>query len=201
MYCSHFGRRTMSLLRWRAPLLLAIFLTLLTGAAGAQQDDLWSGVESGSLIVVMRHAKAPGIGDPDNFALGDCRTQRNLSAAGLAQAAEIGDRFRERGITRARVFSSQWCRCRDTAEALTLGPVAELPALNSFFRDFSREESQTRALRQWITTQPQDRPLVLVTHQVNITALTGVFPKSGELIMVRVDASGAVTVAGRIPTD
>ena len=179
-------------------LILAIFMPTL---AGAQQDALWSGVRSGSLVVLMRHAIAPGTGDPDNFALGDCSTQRNLSAAGLEQAGRIGERFRDHGVTRARVFSSQWCRCRDTAEALALGPVAELPALNSFFEDFSREESQTRALRQWLGAQPQDGPLVLVTHQVNITALSGVFPASGEMVVGRIDDAGAFTVAGRILTD
>jgi len=201
MYRSRFGRRPTSLLLQPAPLLLVIFLALLTGAPGAQQDDLWSEVKSGSLIVVMRHAEAPGIGDPDNFTLGDCRTQRNLSAAGIEQATRIGDRFRDQGITRARVFSSQWCRCRETGEALALGPVVELPALNSFFRDFSREESQTRALRQWISAQPKDGPLILVTHQVNITALTGVFPASGELLVVGMGEAGEVTVARRIRTD
>ena len=187
--------------RFAALVLITACLAILPGVADAQQDGAWSGIASGVDVVLMRHARAPGTGDPDHFALGDCSTQRNLSATGRQQATRIGDRFRANGITQARVYSSQWCRCRDTAEALALGPVVELPVLNSFFRDFSREATQTQALRHWLAEQSRDMPLVLVTHQVNITALTGVVPSSGEMIIVRRDATGVLKVVGRITTE
>ena len=82
---------------------------------------------------------------------------------------------------------------------LGLGPVAQQPALNSFFDDAGRNREQTEALRQLILRRPQGRPLVMVTHQVNITALTGVYPQSGEIIVVQ-PKNGQLTVTGRIPT-
>ena len=149
----------------------------------------------------MRHAIAPGTGDPANFALRDCSTQRNLSAEGRAQAAAIGDRFRANGMDAARVVSSQWCRCLETAQLLGLGPVEELPALNSFFRRSERREPQTQALRDWLAGQDLEHPLVLVTHQVNITALTGVYPASGQLVVLRRSDNGDISVVGSIRTD
>ncbi len=150
---------------------------------------------------MLRHALAPGIGDPADFTLGDCSTQRNLSEAGRSQARRIGERFRANGIEQADVYTSQWCRCRDTAELLGLGPVKELPALNSFFRNFERETRQTAELAAWLEELEPERPLVLVTHQVNITAMTGVFPDSGELVIVRRDRDGGFSVSGTINTD
>ena len=180
--------------------LLATLILMVPSQAMAEQSGLWAGLLAGDHVVLMRHAAAPGMGDPDDFVLGDCSTQRNLSAAGLAQAVRIGERLRANGIGRARVYSSQWCRCLDTARALGLGPVQPLPALNSFFRDFSREDMQTQATRQWIERRAPDGPLILVTHQVNITALTGIFPASGELVFIRLNAAGAVEPVGRIET-
>ena len=105
------------------------------------------------------------------------------------------------GIARAALHSSQWCRCKDTAALLSLGPVSELPALNSFFQRWDRREPQTRALRDWIAARDLSAPHVLVTHQVNITALSGVTPGSGELVIARVDDGGALFVIGSIETE
>ncbi|MEM6421797.1 MAG: histidine phosphatase family protein, partial [Pseudomonadota bacterium] len=91
----------------------------------------------------MRHALAPGTGDPAAFELRDCATQRNLDARGRAQAVATGQMIRDAGIRIDAVLSSQWCRCLDTARLLDLGPVIEEPALNSFFRDRARGRPQT----------------------------------------------------------
>lgn len=181
--------------------LLATLILMAPSRTVAQQPGLWAGLLAGDYVVLMRHAVAPGIGDPDDFVLDDCSTQRNLSAAGLKQAVRIGERLRANGIGRARVYSSQWCRCLDTARALGLGPVQPLPALNSFFRDFSRRDAQTHAARQWIDNHTPGGPLILVTHQVNITALSGVSPASGELIFIRLNAAGEAELVGRIETE
>jgi phosphohistidine phosphatase SixA len=145
--------------------------------------------------------------------IGDCATQRNLSDEGREQARRIGARFRENGIEQAAVFSSQWCRCQETASLLELGPVNELPLLNSFFQDYERREPQTQQLRQWIAEQASRGPLewiaeqasrgplVLVTHYVNIAALTRVRPGSGELVVVRLNEAGEISVLGTIRTD
>ena len=166
------------------------------------QADVWAALRAGGhLSRLLRHAIAPGTGDPNNFVIGDCRTQRNLSDEGRAQAKRIGDRFRANGIASAPVFSSQWCRCLQTARLLTLGPVIDLPSLNSFFENFEQRQPQTRALKAWLKDQDLRLPQILVTHQVNITALTGVYPSSGELIIVRRSEKGGLTVVGTIETE
>ena len=150
--------------------------------------------------MLLRHAIAPGTGDPENFTLGDCSTQRNLSDAGREQAAAIGELFRDNGIANARLFSSQWCRCRETAALLKLGAVEELPYLNSFFQRYQHQDFQTQKMKEWLGVQRFERPLVLVTHQVNITALTGVYPSSGELVFAGRSEGGHISVLGTIKT-
>ena len=192
-----------------SPLLLGfvflLFILLGSGwTSAADQDNdqkLLSNFKDGNHVALMRHALAPGIGDPENFRLDDCSTQRNLSQAGRDQAVKIGARLKEAGIDSADVFTSQWCRCRETAGLLGFGPPAPLPALNSFFRDFERKEEQTEALSSWLGSQPLERPLILVTHQVNITAFSGIFPDSGEIVLIRRNANGRFEVAGSIRTN
>lgn len=181
-------------------LLFVLFAWFWSGQAQADDDALWNALRSPGHVALMRHALAPGTGDPAAFTLGDCSTQRNLSADGRRQAADIGARFRANGIATARVLSSQWCRCLETARALRLGTAGEFPLLNSFFREMDRQAQQTEELRQWLADQPPDGTLVLVTHQVNITALTGIFPASGEIVVLRRLASGAIDVIGTIET-
>jgi len=169
----------------------------LTGKALAN-DDLAARLAEPGHIAIMRHALAPGTGDPANFTLGDCSTQRNLSEAGRRQARRTGDFLRSVGVDSARVFTSQWCRCRDTAELLDLGPVEPLPALNSFFRNRARGPEQTQALREKIAGMDLSEPIVMVTHQVNITRLTDVFPSSGEIVVLRRAEDGEVDVVGTV---
>jgi broad specificity phosphatase PhoE len=146
----------------------------------------------------MRHARAPGTGDPTNFDLNDCATQRNLSEDGRRQAVEIGARFRDHDIARAAVYSSAWCRCRETADLLGLGTVETLPALNSFFGRWDRRDPQTAATLAWLAAYEGDGPLVLVTHQVNIRALTGAGTRSGEMVVARRAPDGEIVVLGRL---
>lgn len=193
---------------WRRPIRLAaavlgaISLGVISIPAGAADTaDLWAALRSGGHVVVMRHALAPGTGDPQSFDVGKCETQRNLSTQGRAQAKRIGDSFRANGIAGARVYSSQWCRCLDTAELLRLGPVATLPALNSFFQTIGRRTPQTAALQKWLSEQDRTTPLVLVTHQVNITALTGIYPASGEMVVLRIEQDGALKTIGTMRPD
>ncbi len=182
---------------------VAVWCILLAASGPAAADDaqLWQALGSGGHFALLRHALAPGTGDPPDFAVDRCETQRNLSDEGRRQAERIGGRFRANGIPAAQVYSSQWCRCLETARLLNIGPVRELPILNSFFRRYERRESQTRRLKEWLAARDFARPLVLVTHQVNITALTGVFPRSGELVVVHRDKGGKLVVAGTIETE
>ena len=178
---SHFQNPVQNLLQTLLRTLLAAAL-LAAGAAQAQSG--WNTVSEGS-IVLFRHANAPGIGDPDNFKLGDCSTQRNLDDAGRQQSRNIGEQFRARKITVGRVLTSQWCRTRDTAQLAFPGQPVEAPAFNSFFEDRSTSAAQTAQALQILTQWRGPGVLVVVTHQVNITALTDVVPSSGEGVVVK----------------
>jgi broad specificity phosphatase PhoE len=181
--------------------ILVITATLLSTPRVAHAENegaLWNALRNGTAFAMMRHALAPGTGDPKTFVIGDCTTQRNLSDDGRDQSRRISDRFRANGIPAARVFTSQWCRCAETAELLGIGDVVHLPALNSFFTEMERRSSQTATLSKWIAEYQDKAPLVLVTHQVNITALTEVYPRSGEIVVARRDENGNIRVLGTI---
>jgi len=168
------------------------------GLVKADDSISWDSLNQSGHILLMRHALAPGTGDPENFKIEDCSTQRNLSESGRNQAKVIGQRLRNSGLSNVRVYSSQWCRCLETAKLLGLSSVAKLPALNSFFREFQKKESQTKALKTWLDSKKLDKPIVLVTHQVNITAFTGIFPQSGEIIVVKKANGGGFETIGRL---
>ncbi len=145
---------------------------------------------------IMRHALAPGFGDPAEFQLNVCNTQRNLDERGRQQAKAVGSALKASGIAFDRVLTSQWCRCRETADLLDLGKPADFPGLNSFFQDRSTAEAQTEQVRGLLKALPPGEKLMLVTHQVNITALTGRGVSSGEIFLIKLDAEGKVNVVG-----
>lgn len=182
-----------------APLLLASGWSTGAGA----DEDAWRTVVAGGCAILLRHARTtPGSGDPPEFRLEDCRTQRNLSGAGRAQARRFGAEFDHRGIRIDEVRSSRWCRCLDTARlAFPRHQVRPLEALNSFFADDSTRGTRTAALRDYLGALPATRRVVLVTHMVNITALTGESPAMGEALIVRTGASGAGKVLGWMRVD
>ena len=154
-------------------------------APASEQKAFFDTLRQGGCVVLMRHAATePGIGDPPGFTLGRCDTQRNLSEAGRQQARRVGEAFQREGISLAAVRSSAWCRCTDTAR-LAFGRYTEWDALNSFFQGQGNAQTQTREV---LTTVAALRPPVnwmLVTHQVNISALTGEFLAMGELFVTR----------------
>ena len=167
-------------------------------AATADDHELIAALRSGGHVAIMRHAIAPGSDDPLNFRIGDCATQRNLSDGGRAQAVAIGERLRDGGIARARVASSQWCRCVDTARLLELGEVEELPFLNSLLNYPGRSSEMTQDLRAWILEQDLGEPTILVTHQVNIRQLLRTPAEEGEILVVRVGEAGELSHIGSI---
>jgi phosphohistidine phosphatase SixA len=181
-----------------AALVLVSVFSMLSVSHAADKAALWRALATKNHFALLRHAIAPGMGDPGEFVLGDCSKQRNLSEEGRKQARLIGIRFRESGVQTARIYSSQWCRCLETARLLELGPVTDMPVINSFFQRPERGDRQTQMLKSWVDRQDLDSPLILVTHQVNITALTGVFPASGELIVMRRSEDGKLSVVGSI---
>jgi len=187
--------RTIPYWRWLVGLLLLVL------APAASSADIVDRLRGGD-ILLLRHAIAPGFGDPPAFRLDDCATQRNLSDEGRQQARAIGAWLRERGVYVARVHSSQWCRCLETAELLDLGEVSPLPALNSFYERPADRETNLRALRAFLASYtPRSQPLVLVTHQVTVTALTGIFPGSGEGVVATLAGNGELSDFARLGFD
>ncbi|MEW5967512.1 MAG: histidine phosphatase family protein [Pseudomonadota bacterium] len=174
----------------------ALFLLALTAlAAFAPSPAAADPLPQAGHVLMLRHAYAPGIGDPPGFRLDDCASQRNLDASGRAQAAAVGDWLRAQGVRQARVHSSQWCRCQETARLLGLGAVTPTPALNSFFGEPQARDGTLQALRAFLAQQPADGPLlVLVTHQVNIAAVTGRGIGSGEGVLLAREPGGELRV-------
>jgi broad specificity phosphatase PhoE len=176
-----------------AATLLVLFACSATAADPMPEADF----AKPGRVLVMRHANAPGTGDPENFKLSDCATQRNLDAAGRAQAAQIGRRLAKAGVKGIKVYSSQWCRCLETARLLAVGPVTQLPALNSFFARAEERDEQIALLRQFLAGLPVDGPpVVLVTHQVTVTALTGVYPESANGVILQLNGTVTPRIVG-----
>ena len=158
--------------------------------ANTGEREFWSRAQAGGCVMLMRHAATEsGIGDPPSFRLDDCRTQRNLSPEGRAFSRDLGRRMAAQGVRLDAVFSSAWCRCVDTARLAfdahpQLNARAEVwPALNSFFQGQGDQATQTAAVLARLHQTPPQRQLMLVTHQVNISALTGRGTFMGEVLL------------------
>ena len=123
-------------------------------------------------VIFMRHALAPGIGDPNNFKIGDCSTQRNLNQVGITQAVLIGKQLKENSIQFDKVYSSYWCRCYQTASLLDIGLVHKFSGLNSIFQNFVPRKETLKKLEQKLFELPSSSLVIFVTHQVNIQAIT-----------------------------
>jgi phosphohistidine phosphatase SixA len=170
----------------------SFFITAMNARSG--QNELVDHLKAGGHLLMIRHAMAPGNGDPLNFRIGDCLTQRNLDDSGRAQAQSIGKWLRTRGVETARVYSSQWCRCLETANLLGLGSVQEMSALNSFYERNQDREPNLRALNEFISRQPaQGNLIIFVTHFVTIGAMTGKSVSSGEGILLKIHGDGSYT--------
>ncbi|MCX4190169.1 histidine phosphatase family protein [Methylophaga sp. OBS3] len=152
--------------------------------------------------LLLRHALAPGVGDPANFDLNDCDTQRNLSAEGRRQARQIGERLREAGISKTKVYSSQWCRCMETAALLEFGEPIPLPTINSFFRS-TQDDAESKATAGFLEHLKNNdgEVTIYITHQVNLTALLGGFAYSGNGYIVGLDEHGQPVVLSEFIAD
>ena len=180
----------MKLLESITPLLLGAFISLASLSA---QANLANVLSDGHHVLLMRHADAPGYGDPAGYQLDNCSTQRNLGDKGKKQAVIIGQWLSNQGISSAKVLSSPWCRCLDTAKLLSKGSITVSPALGSFFDDPSLEKKQTQDLEKLIQVQLNENPkipLIMVTHHVNIQAYVGKVLNVGDMVLVKVDKNG-----------
>lgn len=174
----------------------ALLLVPDTGSPAASEAAAWEALRADA-VVLFRHATAPGTGDPAGMRLGDCSTQRNLDGAGRAQAPRIGEAVRARGVAVGAVLASRWCRAAETADLAFPGRARAEPAFDSFFAERGEGPTRTAEARRILLGWAGPGALVVVTHQVNITALTGVVPSSGEGVVVR-RAGGDLVVVGRV---
>ena len=164
-------------------LLIIIFLTFSIKLQA--NENKWTPAQDGDKIIMIRHALAPGRGDPKGFKINDCTTQRNLNEIGINQSKNIGKLFIEKKIKIDQVLSSQWCRCKDTAK-YAFKNYKEFSALNSTFSPpfDKKEKQQIKELRNFVQKwDGQGGNLILVTHYVVILAMTGLAPSSGELVI------------------
>jgi phosphohistidine phosphatase SixA len=193
-------RRTASSLalscRW-----VVLASVLVTFHALADDVELLALLQSGEHVAVMRHSTAPGSDDPPNFRIGDCSTQRNLSDGGRDLAAEIGEKLRANGVQNAVVASSEWCRCMETAALLNVGDVEALPALNSLINYYGQRNQMTSDVHSWIAQQDLRQPTILVTHQINISALTRSGAGEGDILILKRLDDERLELVGRISAE
>jgi phosphohistidine phosphatase SixA len=188
----------------RSTLALILLISLSIQPSYANELLIWDKLSASSAkgyVLLLRHSLAPGVGDPENFKLGDCSTQRNLSQEGRDDAAEIGAWIKRQKVKIYRVESSRWCRARQTAKLLDIGKVKLNKNLDSLFRE-SNLESHPQTLRtkeQILNHRNKSGLLVLVGHYVNIAALVGVGVDSGEGVIVKANKNGVIKVLGATP--
>ena len=174
---------------------LLVGLSLWLGHAMSQTTDFAQRLKTDQYVLLMRHAYAPGVGDPAGYSLQRCESQRLLNEEGKAQAVRIGRWLRAQGVDQAQVYSSIWCRCQQTAERLGLGAVTVAPALAPFFDDPSQATASNKSLQQLIAEAMKNKgskALILVTHHVNIREFMGQDIGSGDMVLARVSRQGQV---------
>ncbi|MCR8915001.1 histidine phosphatase family protein [Marinobacter panjinensis] len=177
---------------------LLSFVFCFNAFAADANAEAWEALREGRAVLMLRHALAPGTGDPANFRVDDCSTQRNLNDTGREQARAWKPLLAEHGIDQARMFSSQWCRCLETAREMNVGPVEEMKSLNSFFRNRGDGQMQTEQTIAIVNELEPGPPVVLVSHQVNVTALTDVYPSSNEGVVIALPLSENPTILARV---
>ena len=194
------------MIKAKAALVLTALLatTLFPSHANARDLAIWDqikGTNPKGYVLLMRHALAPGIGDPENFNVNDCSTQRNLNDEGRTDAREIGSWLKRRDVKIFRVESSRWCRAKETAELLDIGKVRPNKNFDSLFRDPDpANHPQTAAIKKRIFNHRNTRGLlVMVGHSVNIQTLTSTSLESGEGVLVRATPQGELKILGYSP--
>lgn len=191
----------------KVPALLALqvlFTSLLFAPAQANDLAIWDSLQGSApkgYVLLLRHSLAPGVGDPANFTLGDCSTQRNLSDVGRQDAKDVGQWLKRREIKIFQVQSSRWCRALETARLLNVGKVKPNRNLDSLFQESNLENHpQTIKIKEQIVNHRRKTGLlIMVGHYVNIAAITGVGVNSGEGILVKADSRGKIRVYGATP--
>jgi len=169
-------------------IILIIFFTLTIEIRSDQNNETLDNLKKGGNLIFIRHAYAPGGGDPNNFNINDCSTQRNLSDSGRTQSEKIGKFFKENKIPISSVLSSEWCRCKETAQ-IAFENFETKNFLNSFFSEkFSKNrKSQMINLKKYVDNWDKEKNLVLVTHYVVISEALDYAPSSGEIVIADIN--------------
>ena len=193
-------------MRARLPLsvIFGLLITLLTQSSYANELLIWDKLQGSApkgYVLLLRHTLAPGVGDPENFKLNDCATQRNLSEVGRQDAKEVGEWLKRRELKIFRVESSRWCRAKETAQLLNLGKVKLNKNLDSLFEesDIANHPATKQVRKQILNHRNKVGLLILVGHYVNNGAVTGVGVDSGEGVLVKADSKGVLKVVGLTP--
>ena len=165
-------------------LFLLIIISLKFSNQALSEDKILESLKDGGKIIFIRHAYAPGGGDPQNFNINDCSTQRNLSDEGINQSKLIGEFFKTNKIKIDKVLSSEWCRCKDTAK-FAFNDFETFDALNSFFsaKFAKNEKKQIKDLKNYIKNWKSNKNLILVTHYVVISSILNIAVGSGEIVI------------------
>ena len=163
---------------------IIIFISLTTPIKADLNKKLMNQLEDGGKLIFIRHAYAPGNGDPNNFNLNDCSTQRNLNSIGRKQAKDIGKFFRENKIKIYKVLSSEWCRCKETAD-IAFRDFSTNNFLNSFYSPKYKENKvkQVKELNNYVKKFKSNKNLIFVTHYVLISEVLNYGPSSGEIVV------------------
>ena len=164
--------------------LIIIFISLTTPIKADLNKNLLNQLEDGGKLIFIRHAYAPGGGDPNNFNLDDCSTQRNLNNEGREQAKHIGEFFKKNKIQIDKVLSSEWCRCKETAK-IAFKNFSTNSFLNSFYSSnyAKNKEKQIEMLNDYVNKFKSEKNLVFVTHYVLISEVLNYAPSSGEIVV------------------
>src|SRR5262245_16073051 len=199
LQCDHGGCSMVHIIQFA----LLIAFVLAGGTADAVDDTAlaWAALRGDGHVALIRHASAPGTaGDPSDYKLDDCTTQRNLSEQGRAEAQALGARFRMQQVKVGKVVSSLWCRCKQTAELMNIGPVEDAPTFNNAFVLNTMRDELTAGARTMIDAWRGPGTLVVVTHGENILLMLGLRPREAEVIVVASDPTSQkkMRLIGRI---
>ena len=175
--------------------------TCLAAVPARADESLWSLLKQGGQVVLIRHATTtPGVGDPPGMKLEDCKSQRNLSDEGRAEARRLGALLRDRQVPVGSILSSPWCRCLETAKLALARDAKVEVSLSNLFGRHEKEAAQVGALRKVVGQVPREGNAFLFTHGSTVLALTGVSPAQAEMVILTPLAGGTFKLAGRLVT-
>ena len=177
--------------------IILIFKICLFGNISSADTISWSEIldKPKFNVIFLRHALAPGYGDPSEFDISDCKTQRNLNEEGRDQARSIGIKLKMKGFLFNEIYSSEWCRCLETATLMDLGQITTFSGLNSFFQDhYDRKETLLKLMQKLEHLDEKNR-ILMVTHQVVISSVTGINVGSGVAVAYSTTDGSAIKIS------